>query len=54
MYVCVCVCVCVCGNGTYVIIKELHDKGGHAAVNANEGVDAGQNHVGRAGHTEDE
>lgn len=39
---------------TYIIIEELHNKGGHAAVNADEEVDAGQHHVGCAGHAEDE
>lgn len=39
---------------TYFILKELHDKGGHAAVNADEEVEAGQHHVRRAGHRKDE
>lgn len=39
---------------TYIVVKELHNKGGHAAVDTNEEVDAGQDHVGRAGHAEDE
>lgn len=38
---------------TYIIINELHNKGGYAAVNTNEEVDAGQHHVGCAGHAED-
>lgn len=42
------------GGVTYFVIKELHDKRGHAAVYTNEQVDAGQHHVSRAGHTEDE
>lgn len=50
-----CVSVWACGEGdTYIIIEELHDKGGHAAVNTNEEVDAGQRHVSCAGHAEDE
>lgn len=50
-----CVSVWACGEGdTYIIIEELHDKGGHAAVNTNEEVDAGQHHVSCAGHAEDE
>lgn len=39
---------------TYFIIKDLHDKGGHAAIDPDEEVDAGQHHVRRAGHREDE
>lgn len=39
---------------TYVVVEELHDEGGHAAVDADEEVDAGQHHVGCAGHAEDE
>lgn len=39
---------------THVVVKELHHKGRHAAVDADEEVDASQHHVGRAGHTEDE
>lgn len=39
---------------TYVVVQELHDEGGHAAVDADEEVDAGQHHVGCAGHAEDE
>ena len=50
--VCTYCTVCVCA--TYIIIKELHNKGGHTAVNADEEVDAGQHHVGCAGHAEDE
>lgn len=54
-FVCVDVCVWACGeDDTYIIIEELHDKGGHAAVNTNEEVDAGQHHVSCAGHAEDE
>lgn len=47
-------CVCSFVAATYIIIKELHNKRGHAAVNADKEVDAGQYHIGRAGHTEDE
>lgn len=47
-------CVCLYVTASYIIIKELHNKGGHAAVNTNEEVDASQHHVGCAGHTEDE
>lgn len=43
-----------CANATYIIIKELHNKRGHASVNTNEEVDGGQHHVGCAGHAEDE
>lgn len=39
---------------TYVVVKELHHKGCHAAVDTDEEVEAGQHHVGRAGHAEDE
>lgn len=46
--------VCLFVAATYIIIKELHNKCGHAAVNADKEVDAGQYHIGRAGHTEDE
>lgn len=50
-----CMRVWACGeDDTYIIIEELHDKGGHAAVNTNEEVDAGQHHVSCAGHAEDE
>lgn len=54
MCACVCVRVCLYVTATYIIIKEFHNKGGHAAVNTNEEVDASQHHVGCAGHTEDE
>ncbi len=47
-------CVCLCEKAAYFVIKELQNKGGHAAVDADEDVDAGQHHVGRAGHAEDE
>lgn len=50
----VCVDVCLYVATTYIVIKELHNKGGHAAVNTDEEVDAGQHHVGCAGHAEDE
>lgn len=53
VYVCVYVCVrmsCI----IYVVIEEIHDKGGHAAVDANEEVDAGEHHIGCAGHAKDE
>lgn len=39
---------------THIVIEEIHDKGGHATVDANEEVDAGQHHIGCAGHTKDE
>lgn len=52
---CMFICMCVCHvNATYIIIKELHNKRGHAAVNTNEEVYARQHHVGCAGHAEDE
>lgn len=38
----------------HLIVKHLHDKGSHAAVYANEEVDAGEDHVSRAGHVEHE
>lgn len=41
-------------TATYVVIKELQHKGRDAAVYTDEEVDAGQHHVGRAGHAEDE
>lgn len=48
-------CFDVCASGgTYVVIQDLHDEGRHAAVDADEEVDAGEDHVGRAGHIEDE
>lgn len=40
-------------GATYVVGQELHDEGGHAAVDADEEVDAGEDHVRRAGHAED-
>lgn len=52
--------VCLAGfdvgvsGATYIVIQELHDEGGHASVDADEEVDAGEHHVGRAGHAEDE
>lgn len=39
---------------THVVPKQLHDKGGDAAVDANEDVDAGEDHVCRAGDFEEE
>lgn len=39
---------------TYVVIEEIHDEGGHATVDANKEVDAGQHHIGCAGHAKDE
>ena len=39
---------------THVVPKQLHDEGGDAAVDADEDVDAGENHVGRAGNGEEE
>lgn len=52
--------VCLAGfdvdvkGGTYRVVQELHDEGGHAAVDADEEVDAGEDHVRCAGHAEDE
>lgn len=43
----------MCGV-TYVVSKELHDKGGDAAVDADEDVDGGEHHVGRAGDFKEE
>ena len=43
----------MCGV-TYVVSKELHDKGGDAAVDADEDVDGGEHHVGRAGDLKEE
>lgn len=37
-----------------MIPEELHDEGGDAAVDPDEDVDAGEDHVGRAGDTEEE
>lgn len=53
-HVCVHACACLGAHTTYIVVEELHHKGGHAAVDTNEEVDAGQHHVGRAGHAEDE
>lgn len=39
---------------THVVTKQLHDEGGDAAVDANQDVDAGEDHVGRAGDLEEE
>ena len=39
---------------SYLVHKQLQDEGGHAAVDADEEVDGGQHHVGRAGHREEE
>ena len=39
---------------TYIVIKELHDKRGHAAINTDEEVDASQHYIRCAGHIEDE
>lgn len=36
------------------VVKELHDECGYAAVDADEEVDAGQNHIRCAGHAEQE
>lgn len=41
-------------GGPYLVVQELHDKGGHAAVDADEEVDTGEDHVRRAGHAKDE
>jgi thiamine phosphate synthase YjbQ (UPF0047 family) len=37
-----------------LIREEFQYKGGHAAVDANEEVDASEHHIGRAGHGEEE
>ena len=42
------------GARTHVVPKQLHDEGGDAAVDADEDVDAGEDHVGRAGDGEEE
>ena len=42
------------GARTHVVPKQLHDEGGDATVDADEDVDAGENHVGRAGDGEEE
>lgn len=39
---------------TYVTTKKLQDEGGHAAVDSDQDVDAGQDHVGRAGDFKEE
>lgn len=39
---------------SHLIGEELKYEGGHAAVDADEEVDAGEHHVGRAGHGEEE
>lgn len=41
-------------GATYVVVQDLHDEGRHAAVDADEEVDAGEDHVGRAWHAEEE
>ena len=38
----------------YVVSEEFHDEGGDAAVDADEDVDGGQHHVGRAGDLKEE
>lgn len=38
----------------HLVHEELQHKGGHAAVDADEEVDAGQGHVGSAGDAEEE
>lgn len=38
----------------YVVVEELHNKGGHTAVDTDEEVDAGQHYVSCAGHAEEE
>lgn len=51
MFPLVCTCLsCV----TYVVVEEIHDKGGHATIDADEEVDAGQHHIGCAGHAKNE
>lgn len=39
---------------THVAAEELEDKGGDAAVDADEDVDGGEHHVGRAGDLKEE
>lgn len=39
---------------THIVAKQLHDEGGDAPVDADEDVDAGEDHVGRAGDLEEE
>lgn len=41
-------------NHTYIAAKKLQDEGGHTAVDSNEDVDAGQDHIGRAGDLKEE
>ncbi len=43
-------CVCV----SHRVVEELHDKRGHAAVDADEEVEAGQDHIRCAGNAEQE
>lgn len=38
----------------YIAAKKLQDEGGHAAVDPNQDVDAGQHHVSRAGDLKEE
>lgn len=39
---------------THMVSKELHDEGGDAAIDADENVDAGEDHIGGAGDGEEE
>lgn len=39
---------------THVVSEQLHDEGGDAAVDADQDVDAGQDHVGSAGDLKEE
>lgn len=48
-FFCICV-VCI----PHLINKELQDKGGNAAIDADEEVDGGEDHVGSARDGEDE
>lgn len=43
------VCLCV-----YRVVEQLHDKCGHTAINTNEEVNAGKDHIGCARDTEHE
>lgn len=41
-------------DGTHIVAKQLHDKGGDASVDADKDVDAGQDDVRRAGDLKEE
>lgn len=45
---------CISQTGTYIVAEQLQDEGGDATVNADEDVDTGKGHVGRAGDLEEE